>query len=148
MRLADNRVEEMVKKTLSNDSRIDLSEIQVDVQNGVVYLSGKVDSALEKRAARESLQAADIDQVVDQLELRNYIERTDMELSNCVKQAMIRDIDVDARAIDVSANAGSVFLSGRVDSFFQRNAAENIAWWTPGVTDVINRLEVSNSDTD
>lgn len=148
MRLADNRVEEMVRKTLSGDSRIDLSEIHVHVQNGVVYLSGKVDSALEKRAARESLQAADIDQVVDQIELRNYVERTDAELSNSVKQALIRDIDVDARAISVSANAGGVSLSGRVDSYFQRNAAENIAWWTPGVIDVINRLEVSGSESE
>ena len=48
---------------------------------------------------------------------------------------------MDARPIRVEARGGVVSLSGRVASYAQKSAAENVALWTPGVVDVISRLE-------
>ncbi|MCE5323674.1 BON domain-containing protein [bacterium] len=139
----DRQIEEQVTVTLRNDSRIDLSEISVHVDDGVVYLTGTVDSAAEKKAAWEDLQAATgIDRVVDELVIRNYIDRSDEELRHSVKQFLIRDIDVDANPIDVEARDGVVTLKGRVASYAQKVEAECVAWWIPGVTDVISHLEV------
>lgn len=139
----DRKIEEMVTGVLEKDSRIDLSEIKVKVQDGVVYLSGTVDSAAERRAAREDLESASqIGEVVDELTLRNFIERTDVELVESVRRALIRDIMVEAGPIRVEAKDGVVTLSGRVESYAQKSAAENVAWWAPGVTNVISRLEV------
>lgn len=143
-RFGDSRVEQLVRNALMNDSRIDLSEIQVRVENGVVYLTGTVDSAAERRAAHEDLMSAtEVEQVVDQLQLRNYVERTDEELAHCVRQALMRDIDVDPSSIVIGANNGAVTLSGSVSSYAQKLGAENVAWWTPGVTEVANRLDVA-----
>ena len=70
VRATDSIVEELARRTLRNDSRVDVSEIQVRVQDGIVYLSGTVDSAAERRAAREDLQSApEVEQVVDELKL-------------------------------------------------------------------------------
>ncbi|MHB9037388.1 MAG: BON domain-containing protein [Armatimonadota bacterium] len=139
----DREMEELVTVALRMDSRIDLSEISVRVDDGVVYLSGTVDSAAEKNAAQEDLQATTgVGQIVDQLALRNYIERSDEELRHSVKQFLIRDIDVDAQPIEVEARGGVVTLTGRVASYAQKTEAECVAWWIPGVTDVISRLEV------
>ncbi|MCL5104658.1 MAG: BON domain-containing protein [Armatimonadetes bacterium] len=138
----DRKVEELVTSVLSKDSRIDFSEIKVKVENGVVYLSGTVDSAAERRAAQEDLESAPpVETVVDQLTLRNFIERTDEELAESVRRALIRDITLDARQIKVEATGGVVTLSGRVESYAQKSAAENVALWTPGVVDVISHLE-------
>ncbi|MCE5197641.1 MAG: BON domain-containing protein [Armatimonadota bacterium] len=141
----DRDIEERLTRALSKDSRIDLSEITVRVDEGVVYLTGTVDSAAERQAAQEDIYAAaSVRQVVDQLRLRNYIERTDEELRESVKQVLVRDIDLDARPISVEASNGVVILSGCVASYAQKSEAETIAWWTPGVTDVVSHLEVDS----
>lgn len=139
----DREIEEQVTRALRKDSRIDLSEISVHVDNGIVYLNGTVDSAAEKKAAKEDLQAtAGVGQIVDRLILRNYVERSDEELAHSVKQFLIRDIDVDEHPIDIEASSGVVTLKGRVASYAQKMEAECAAWWIPGVTDVISHLEV------
>ncbi|MCE5314230.1 MAG: BON domain-containing protein [Armatimonadota bacterium] len=139
----DREMEELVTVVLRRDSRIDLSEISVRVDDGVVYLSGIVDSAAEKKAAQENLQAtAGIERIVDQLTLRNYVQKSDEELRHAVKQFLIRDIDVDAQPIDVEACGGVVTLRGRVASYAQKTEAECVAWWIPGVTDVVSHIEV------
>jgi len=143
VRATDSIVEELARRTLKSDSRVDVSEIQVRVQDGIVYLSGTVDSAAERRAAREDLMSApEFEQVVDELKLRNYIERTDDELREAVKRALIRDIDIDSRGIAIEAKRGAVTLGGHVPSYAQKLEAETVVWWTPGVTEVMNRLQV------
>jgi osmotically-inducible protein OsmY len=139
----DREMEELVTVALRKDSRIDLSEINVRVDDGVVYLSGTVDSAAEKKAAQEDLQATvGIVRIVDQLTLRNYVEKSDDELRHSVRQFLIRDIDVDAHPIEVEARGGVITLTGTVASYAQKTEAECVAWWIPGVTDVISLLEV------
>lgn len=140
--LNDQEIEELVALVFTNDSRIDPGEIDVQVQNGVVYLSGAVDSAAERRAAEEAAQSVPaVDGVVDRLGLRNFVERTDQELVAAVRRALLRDIVVDAGPVCVEAREGVVTLGGRVSSYRQKSAAENIAWWTPGVTDVVSEIE-------
>ena len=112
----------------------------------MVYLRGAVDSAAERRAVEEDVRATtDVESVVDELSLRNYVQRTDDELVQSVRRALLRDIAVDAVCIRVETDGGVVTLSGRVSSYCQRLAAENITWWTAGVTDVIVRIEVDGT---
>ncbi len=141
--LTDQEIGESVARVFAGDSRIDPREIDVQVANGIVYLSGAVDSAAERRAAEEAAQSSPaVDRVVNALELRNFVERTDRELVGAVRRALIRDISVDAGPIRVEAKQGVVTLGGRVGSYRQKSAAENVAWWTPGVTDVVSEIEV------
>lgn len=142
--LRDRDLAERINEALRADSRVDAGEVDVRVEQGVVYLMGMVDSAAERRAAQEDAEAAaGAGRVVDMLTLRNFIERTDEELSAAVRQAVVRDISVSAPGVAVDARDGVVTLSGPVDSYAQKSAVENIAWWTPGVTDVVSHLQVN-----
>ena len=144
--LGDRRIEQLIAEALDADSRIDAGEVSVGVQDRVVYLSGAVDSAAERRAVEEDVRAvADVESVVDELSLRNFVERTDDELAESVRRALLRDIAVDAACISVATAAGVVTLGGRVSSYCQRLVAENITWWTAGVTDVIGHIEVDGT---
>ena len=138
----DRELEELIDKALSRDSRVDRGEIEVRVESGVVYVSGTVDSAAERRAAQEDIESAAVDRVVDTLTLGNFVERTDEELKAAVQRALARDIAVDSQPISIHAEDGVIVLSGEVSSSAQKYAAEDVAWWTPGVTDVISHLEV------
>jgi len=45
--------------------------------------------------------------------------------------------------IDVESDAGRVTLSGSVSNPNAKHSAGDDAWWTPGVVDVINNIEVT-----
>jgi len=143
--LSDSEIEEAARRALLADTRVDVREVDVCVEEGTAFLTGAVDSAAERKAVLEDVRAVHgVKDVVDGLVLRNYVERTDEELREAVRHALVRDIAVGVDRIAVEAAGGQVTLSGMVDSHSQKNAAEDVAWWTPGVTDVVSRLQVED----
>lgn len=141
--LSDADLQRMITSALHSDPRVDLNEIDVRVQQGVVYLSGEVDSAAERHAIQENIRSTGAaGSVVDELTLRNYVERTDEELRAAVKRALIRDKLIDAGSVEVYASDGVITLRGWVSSYAQKVDAESVTWWTPGVLSVVNRLEL------
>ncbi len=143
--LSDREIEESVRRTLSADTRVDAREVDIHVEDATAFLTGAVDSAAERLAAIEDVRATHgVTDVVDGLVLRNYIERTDEELREAVRHALARDIAVSTDRISVEASDGRVTLNGMVDSYSEKNDAEDVAWWTPGVTDVVSHLEVED----
>lgn len=68
---------------------------------------------------------------------------TDNEIVEMVYDAIDADpiIPFDAD-IDVDSDAGTVTLTGTVDTKEIKHAAGDDAWWLPGVTDVENELQV------
>ena len=59
-----------------------------------------------------------------------------------VSERLMEDRLLDARGVEVSANAGVVTLSGEVPGASDVAHAEMLARQAPGVTQVINRLRV------
>ncbi|WP_197354510.1 BON domain-containing protein, partial [Ralstonia pseudosolanacearum] len=49
----------------------------------------------------------------------------------------------EAGHIRVSVQGGTVTLSGRIDSASERRAAKGAAWSAPGVTEVIDHLQLA-----
>ena len=142
--LGDRDIEELIRSLLRADSRVDERETTVRVNDGVVLILGTVDSAAELRAALEVAESAPgVRSVVSELVLANYVELSDDELRASVRAALLRDLDVGSPHLGVEAQGGVVTLTGRVDSYRQKSAAENVAWWTRGVTEVISHVVVN-----
>jgi osmotically-inducible protein OsmY len=59
-----------------------------------------------------------------------------------VSERLMEDRLLDARRVEVSANAGVVTLAGDVPGASDMAHAEMLARQTPGVTSVVNRLQV------
>jgi osmotically-inducible protein OsmY len=57
--------------------------------------------------------------------------------------ALQRHAALEANHIQVSVQGGTVTLSGRVDSASERKAAKGAAWSAPGVTEVIDHLQLA-----
>lgn len=147
MQLYDKEIEERIKRALEEDTRVDPKEINIRVENGVVHLEGMVDSAAEKKAVRDDVESiSGIEKIDDRLGLRNYIERSDEELREAIKQDLLRTPYVDAADIDIMTHNGNVILEGRVNTFAEKTAAENVVWWTPGVLDVVSHLQAEEGD--
>jgi osmotically-inducible protein OsmY len=147
MQPRDRELENLIKHMLVEDTRVDPKEVNLRVENGVVHLEGTVDSAAERKAVYDDVEAvAGVTQIDDNLKLRNFIERSDDELMEAVKQDLMRAPYVNASGIDIIAHNGEVTLKGRVQNFAEKSAAENVAWWTPGVLNVVSQLSAEETD--
>lgn len=141
--LSDAEIEELVWAAIEDDSRVDRTEVGLQVEHGTVYLDGMVDSAAERQAVQQDAETVvPRDKIVDRLSLKNFVERTNEELCSAVRAAMKRDIALDADGVAVECRDGVVNLSGHVRGYADKHAVECLAWWMPGVTDVVSRVQV------
>jgi osmotically-inducible protein OsmY len=115
-------------------------KVSVKVENGQVTLDGEVHWNYEKEAAKSSLHLlpgikAIINNIKVRSEFHDQIEQTDIE--NALKRSVIDDEN-----IQVSVSGTAVSLTGTVNSWYAKEEAARIAWKTPGIWDVKNKLTV------
>ena len=138
--------------------------LRVAIEDGVVTVSGTVDSICAKRLIpRIAAESAGGLGVKDELRLQPDDRRSDDELAaeftaKLSEDALFADYRVvrarerageaDGRVIAVAVKGGVVELTGRVESLRHRRLAEVLAWWSAGCTDVDNRLYVSPPEQD
>jgi osmotically-inducible protein OsmY len=143
---ADSQIQLDVLEELRLDMRILATDVGVEVDKGVVTLTGTVSSYAKKVAAREAAhRVAGVLDVVDDLQVRipNSLERTDTDIAQAVRQALIWDVYVPEERIQTTVSDGWVTLDGDVESWSQRNAAEDAIQNLMGVRGVMNRLTVN-----
>jgi hyperosmotically inducible protein len=139
-----------VKSALVADPVTEAGEINVDVNRGVVKLSGFVDSSKEKSAAGDIARKVDgVQSVQNDIAVKEGSSSAgevidDSILTAKVKAALIESSDTKAHQINVETKEGVVQLSGFVDSAGAKSAATNVAKSVTGVKDVRNELSVKS----
>lgn len=138
-------------KTRLGQSQLDVSRVGVETQNNAVYLSGAAPSH-EQRArmeviAREEMARQNVNgQVVNRIQVSPPGDES--AISSSIRSRMQSDpLLAYTYPIGVETNHGIVSLNGTVPSFDQRMRAEQIARQTPGVTSVINNIQVASAGT-
>ena len=81
-----------------------------------------------------------INNITIKSETRDDIEKKDIE------SALMRNWSIDDDDIRVKVSGNRVTLNGTVNSFYQRDEAERIAWNAPGVSTVDNELVIDYDD--
>lgn len=116
-------------------------QVQAAVHRGHVTLTGSVQWLFQKQLAEDLVR-----HVPGVVLVHNYIDVKPTGVQHDVKHRITRalhlDADVDARGVDVAIDGTQVVLSGTVRTWGQRAAAEHAAGCAPGVTHVVNNLEV------
>lgn len=142
----DSAISSKIDESLENSTDVKARQVNIQTHEGVVYLTGVVDSEDARReAGRIAWRTAGVDGVVNDLTVG---ERTvgdwvdDTLISSHLKAKLIADTDVRASDIDVSSSQGVVTLIGRVRTTAMKQDAERIARGIKGVTDVHNELVV------
>ena len=79
---------------------------------------------------------------VSVLDLAPVTEGSDPSRAFANALDLARHAEREARDIEVTVSGSTVRLTGRVDSWAERNVAWGAAWSAPGVTTVINELTV------
>jgi osmotically-inducible protein OsmY len=127
------------------DARVDEKKVHVDVDRGVVTLTGVVDSYPKRIAAQEAAHAvAGVLDVANDIrvEIRGSHTRTDTEIAEAVREALRWSVVSPADHVQTTVSDGFVTLSGEVDGQWQRTAAERAIEHLAGVRGVINRIAI------
>ena len=64
------------------------------------------------------------------------------EVKGKIQQALRRSAEMDASRITVETEGGKVVLGGKVHAWFERGIAERAAWSAPGVTEVLDKIQI------
>ena len=121
------------------------TKIGVGVKDGVVTLSGAVDSYFEKWAAeRAAKRVFGVKALAVELEvvLPDSTERTDEEIARAAENALDWAVSVPSDSIQVIAERGWLTLQGEVDSEYQRSNAEVAVRGLMGLKGISNDIVV------
>lgn len=145
MTRTDEMIQRDVLAELKWDARVQPNEIGVAVKDGVVTLTGGVDSFLKKWAAEEAAhRVRGVKAVANEIEVRlpGSAERTDEEIAKAVVRAIEWDVGINVDNLDVTVSKGWVTLKGEVQWGFQKSDAERAARRVTGVRGVSNLITV------
>ena len=142
---SDEDIQRDVIAELKWEPRVTPSEIGVVVKDGVVALTGWVDSYLKKWAAEEAAhRVRGVKAVANDIEVRlpSTAERTDADIAAAAVRALERDAAVPVDKLDITVSKGWVTLKGEVEWQFQKEDAERIGRRLGGVRGVSNLIIV------
>ena len=125
--------------------QVPAAKVKVKVESGWVNLDGELEWNYQKEAAQAAVKIlSGVQGVTNNIKIKSttndQIEKADIEY------ALERNWSIDDEAIDVKVSDHKVTLTGVVDSWYQRDEAERIAWNAPGVWNVHNDLVIDFED--
>jgi osmotically-inducible protein OsmY len=141
----DFELQQDVMREIRWDSRFERAQIGVAVRNGVVALTGSVDSFGLKWAANEI--AHRVSGVLDvandiQVSLVGTLHKSDAELAAAVRHALEWDVFVPEQKIKTTVSNGWVTLEGEVNLLREREDAGAVIRNLTGVKGVVNLISV------
>ena len=141
------------ESTLLFNTNLNSFDINTDVKNGVVILTGKVESDVDKALAGElvaSLKGVEsVDNRLTVINKKSHKDSkmltalTDSKIETVVKTKLLFESEVSGTAIEVEVKQGVVTLTGQVDSDAAKQLAVTMAKNTTDVKSVVDQLKVA-----
>jgi len=164
------KVRAMLRSDPSVGALFHPSELEIGC-DGVLVLGGEVESVKAKKLALERLAALPgIAGIADRLRVKPATHMSDKEIrvhvrNMLMEEASFKDLELgelegDQRklvqgppaesrgSIDFEVMDGVVTLNGRVPTLITKRLAGVMAWWVPGVRDVVNGIAVEPPEDD
>ena len=142
----DSQLQRDVIDELKWDPRVREAEIGVAAKDGVVTLTGFVDSYAQRTCAERAVErVGGVRVIAEELKVRlpGAFQRTDTDVAHAVANAMRWDIEVPDERIKARVENGWVWLDGDVDWQYQRQAAERAVRYLTGVKGVTNAVRLT-----
>jgi osmotically-inducible protein OsmY len=137
----DREIQTDVLSELRWDHSIQANEIGVAVKDGVVTLTGTVDTYLKKWKAEEAAHRVHgVVAVANDINVRTIGDRTDTDIAAAAVHALKWNSSVPADKIQVTVDKGWVTLKGDVEWQYQKLEAERAVrglWGVKGVSNLI-----------
>lgn len=149
-RVDDAAITARVKAALIDNEVVKARQIEVETRNGVVQLSGFVDSDdMQEAALRTARAVSGVKEVRNDLALRGGKRSEGKVVDDTVIAARVKAKLVDdgglqsSNGVNVEVNNGVVQLSGFVTTLEEKNRAADMATTVEGVKDVRNNIALA-----
>jgi len=142
---SDAELQQHVMDELKWEPTIHAAEIGVAVKDGVVTLSGNVDSYGKKWAAdRAAKRVLGVKAVAEEIKvtLAGSYKRADKDIAELATNVLSWNLWVPNDRVKVMVQDGRITLSGDVDWYYQKERAEDAVRHLIGVLGVINSITI------
>lgn len=142
---SDTQLNKDIVEELRWDPRVKEAEIAMSAKDGVVTLTGSVETYAQKYAAERAVErVAGVRAIADDLHVRvpGSFQRTDTDIAHSAINALRWDIEVPDDKITVKVDDGWVTLKGEVGWQYQKSAAERAVRYLSGVKGISNLIDV------
>jgi osmotically-inducible protein OsmY len=134
-----------VQDAIKWEPLLNAAEIGVIAKDGVVTLTGMVDSYAKKMEAETAAKrVVGVKAVVEKIEVRfsNSFKKSDTDIANDALKGFKSTWDVPDDKIKITVENGWATLEGEVPWNFQREAAKNVVNNLMGVKGVTNNIKI------
>jgi osmotically-inducible protein OsmY len=134
-----------VQEAIKWEPLLKAAEIGVTAKDGVVNLTGTVDSYAKKLEAEEAAKSvAGVTAVVEKIQVRfgSTASKDDNDIATEVVNSLKGNLEVPHEKIKVKVEDGQVTLEGEAKWNYQREAAGKAAAGLEGVRGVINKMSL------
>lgn len=145
MKKSDSQLQQDVQQELKYEPSISVSQIGVTAKDGIVGLTGNVQSYVEKYAAVHAAERVDgVKAVTDELkvDVPALHIRNDEDIAKAAINELDWDVWIPAGRVKVTVENAWITLDGQVDYRYQQSEAENAVRNLTGVKGVSNMITV------
>lgn len=154
----DETITERVLQALFSGAPLRRERIRMRIAQGRVTLSGTVGTNDERMAIERLVAGVEgVAGIVNQVVVERHGHTTKVargvadayggdaesgDVAGRIEAVFVREAGLGATDVMITAVGGKVVLRGHVHSWRERDLAERIAWATPGVIEVMDRIKV------
>jgi osmotically-inducible protein OsmY len=126
---SDEQIRQDLRRVFDKNDSADRLNIHAEVNNGIVTLSGSVESWQEKSICIRLAQSVPgVKQVDSNIVVRPVIDRPDEAIEAEIRRLLVWDVWVKENRIQVNVAGGRVYLSGQVGSIGEKTRVFRNAW--------------------
>lgn len=141
--VTDEEIRNALHNALLVDPRVNAYKVDINVKNWVVTLRGIVERLEAKKAAEQDARnTRGVFIVKNRLKVNPDQEIDDAEIAGEIRDSLRLDPFLEKYQIGANVAGGIAYLTGTVDTFFERDEAELVASRIRGVIDVSNGVLV------
>jgi osmotically-inducible protein OsmY len=148
---SDLTLQEDVMHELRWEPSVNAAHIGVEAKNGVVTLSGHVDSLAEKwNAERAAKNVAGVKVLAVELDVKvpNSLKQSDTDIAEAVHNAFRWSSYIFPDSIKAKVEKGHVTLTGEVEWQYLKWGAENVVRYLKGVSSVNNMITLTSKPSE
>jgi len=141
----DNQLQQAVLAELKWEPSITAAHIGVTAKNGIVTLSGHVESFIERHAAETATRRVKgVKAVAEEIEVHLPFDakRDDEEIAAAALNRLAWNVSVPRDTIQLNVEKGWVTLNGEVDRYYRKEAAEKDIEGLLGVVGLTNHITI------
>ncbi|EPR73785.1 transport-associated protein [Winogradskyella psychrotolerans RS-3] len=139
----DTEIANVVIDALAWNIAVPKNNISIKVEDGWVYLSGKVEWWYQREAAKRVAQhLIGVKGIINNISIKQKAEKL-YQIKERIVKAFERSAYIDANTITVElVDAHIIKLRGKVNSFAEKIEAQKAAFYAPGIYEIENELEI------